>query len=225
MFTIGFKLEVVMAFVKTTKTFVVHNWTYLLEKTNSIWLNNDNYRLTSADRELLESPNGLLNDQLMDAGQKLICKALGTLESYQSVLNWQKLEKAPYTPFTTDHIQLLHDGDCHWLLAFSSAGRVQVCDSLRSNLSAVTKKSLKSLFKPLVKDGKLNVTFLPSDKQKDGVNCGLYALAFACVILDGQSPSEYAFKVDEIRNHFCWCLIEENLLPFPATTKATSTNC
>ena len=72
-----------------------------------------------------------------------------------------------------------------------------------------------------MKDGKLNVTFLPSDKQKDGVNCGLYALAFACVILDGQSPSEYAFKVDEIRNHFCWCLIEENLLPFPATTKAT----
>ena len=52
----------------------------------------------------------------------------------------------------------------------------------------------------------------------------MYALAFACVILDGQSPSEYAFKVDEIRNHFCWCLIKENLLPFPATTKATRIN-
>ena len=164
----------------------------------SIWLNNDNYRLTISDRELLESPNGLLNDQLMDAGQKLICKALGTLESYQSVLNCQKLEEAPYTPVATDHIQLLHDGGCHWLLTFSSAGRVQVCDSLRSNLSAVTKKSLKSIFKPLLKDGKLNVTFLPSDKQKDGVNCGLYALAFASVILDGRSPSGYAFKVDEI---------------------------
>ena len=124
-------------------------------------------------------------------------------------------------PTTTDHIQLLHDGDCHWLLAFSSAGRVKVCDSLFSNLSAVTKKSLKSLFKPLVSDGKLNVTFLPSDKRKEGLNCGLYALEFASLILDGQSPSEYAFKVDEMRNHFLRCLSEESLLPFPATIKAT----
>ena len=154
----------------------------------------------------------------MDAGQKLVCKALGALESYQSVLNCQNLEEAPYTP-ATDHIQLLHDGGCHWLLAFSSAGRIQVCDSLRSNLSAVTKKSLKSLFKPLVKDGKLTVTFLPSDKQRDGVNCGLYALAFASVILDGRSPSEYAFIVDEMRNHYVRCLSESNLLPFPATEK------
>ena len=74
---------------------------------------------------------------------------------------------------------------------------------------------IKSLFKPLVKDGKLNVTFLPSDKQKDGVNCGLL------VILDGQSPSEYAFKIDEMRNDFLQCLSEENLLPFQPTTKAT----
>ena len=118
-------------------------------------------------------------------------------------------------PTTTDHIQLLHDGDCHWLLAFSSAGRVKVCDSLFSNLSAVTKKSLKSLFKPLVKDGKLNDTFLPSDNQKDGVNCGLL------VILDRQSASEYAFKIDKMRNDFLQCLSEENLLPFQPTTKAT----
>ena len=66
-----------------------------------------------------------------------------------------------------------------------------------------------------MKDGKLNVTFLPSDKQKDGVNYGLL------VILDGQSPSEYAFKIDEMRNDFLRCLSEENLLPFQPTTKAT----
>ena len=200
-----------------------HSW-FTIERifwknNNSIWLNNVYYRLTSADRELLESPDGLLNDQLMDAGQKLICKALGSLESYQSVLNCQKLEEAPYAPVTTDHIQLLHDGGCHWLLAFSSAGRVQVCDSLSSKLSHVTKKSLKSLFTPLIKDGKLEVTFLPSDKQKDGVNCGLYALAFASVILSRRSPSEYVFKVDEMRDHYVRCLSEEKLLLFPAKTK------
>lgn len=76
-----------------------------------------------------------------------------------------------------------------------------------------------SLFKPLIKDGKLDVAFLPSDKQKDGVNCGLYALAFASVILSGRSPCEYAFKVDEMRNHYVRCLSEGKLLLFPAKTK------
>ena len=36
----------------------------------------------------------LLNDQLMDAGQKLICKAVEDLESYQSVLNCQKQDES-----------------------------------------------------------------------------------------------------------------------------------
>lgn len=157
----------------------------------------------------------------MDAGQKLICNSLGDLEAYQSVLNGQKQEQAPYIPVSADHIQLLHDGGCHWLLAFSSGGRVQVCDSLRSNLSAVTKKSLKSLFKPLMRNEKLKVTILPSDKQKDGVNCGLFALAFASIILDGRSPSDYIFKVDEMRNHYIHCLNECKLLPFPAPERAT----
>ena len=158
----------------------------------------------------------------MDAGQKLICKALGDLESYQSVLNCQKQDESPYIPVSDDHIQLLHDGGCHWLLAFSSGGRVQVCDSLRSTLSAVTKKSLKSLFKPLVKNKKLQITFLPTGKQKDGVNCGLFALAFASVILDGRSPSDYAFTVNEMRDHYIRCLNECNLLPFPASEKAAT---
>ena len=99
----------------------------------------------------------------------------------------------------------------------------KVCDSLCLNLSVVTKNSLKSLFKPLLKDEKLNVTFLPSDKHKDGVNRGLYVLAFASVILDGRSPSEYAFKVDEMRNHYVRCLSEGKLLPFLAIkTKMTT---
>ena len=198
-----------------------HSW-YAIERIfwrnpESLWLGNDLYRLNVSYREILESPVGLLNDQLMDAGQKLICKALGDLESYQNVLNCQKQNESPYIPVSADHIQLLHDGGCHWLLAFSSGGRVQVCDSLRSTLSAVTKKSLKSLFKPLVKNKKLQITFLPTDKKKDGVNCGLFALAFASVILDGRSPSDYAFTVNEMRDHYIRCLSECNLLPFPAS--------
>ena len=111
----------------------------------SSWLKNELYELTEADRKILESKDGWLNNNLMDAGQKLICKAIGSLETYQSVLNCHKKEST-YFPVSGDHIQLLHDGSCHWLLVFTSNGRVQVCDSLRTNLTTISKKCLKSLF-------------------------------------------------------------------------------
>ena len=111
----------------------------------SSWLKNELYELTEADRKILESKDGWLNNNLMDAGQQLICKALGSLETYQSVLNCQKKEST-YFPVSGDHIQLLHDGSCHCLLAFTSRGRIQVCDSQHTNLTSISKNCLKSLF-------------------------------------------------------------------------------
>ena len=142
----------------------------------AIWIKNELYELKESDKEILEGSDCWLNDNLMDAGQKLICKALGSLETYQSVLNCQK-KRQTYFPVSGGHIQLLHDGNCHWLLAFSSKGRIQVCDSLRTNLISVSKECLKSLYQPLLKNRKLEVTFLPVEKQSDGFNCPLFALA------------------------------------------------
>ena len=57
----------------------------------------------------MESKDGWLNYNLMDAGQQLIYKALGGLVTYQSVLNCQKKEST-YFPVSGNHMQLLHDG-------------------------------------------------------------------------------------------------------------------
>ena len=150
----------------------------------------------------------------MAAGQQLICKPLGSLETYRSVLNCQKKEST-YFPVSGDHIQLLHNGSCHWLLAFTSSGRAQVCDSLCTNLTLDLKKILKSLFQPLVKNGMLEVTFLPDDRQTDGFNCGLFALGYASTLLDGKSPID-----DEMNNHFMKCLKDALSYPFPTLEKA-----
>jgi len=100
----------------------------------------------------------------------------------------------------------------------SNFGRVQVCDSLRTNLISISKKCLKSLFQPLVKNGKLEVTFLPVDKQTDGFNC-LFALGYASILLDGKSPVDAQFVVNEMRSHFMKCLNDVQLYPFPTLEK------
>ena len=51
------------------------------------WLKNELHGLTEVDKEILESKDGWLNDNRMNAGQQLICKTLGSFEACQLVLN------------------------------------------------------------------------------------------------------------------------------------------
>ena len=57
------------------------------EVTEEPWLRNEMYILKKEDQHLLLSKDAWLNDRIMDAARKLICKEIGTDESYQSVLD------------------------------------------------------------------------------------------------------------------------------------------
>ena len=164
------------------------------EVTEEPWLGNEMYILKKDDQHLLLSKDARLNDRIMDAAQELICKEIGTDESYQSVLNSEKKTIDPFHPVSQEHVQLLHDGANHWFLRFSSNGRVQVCDSLRSSLTRSSRKSIRSLYKHYVADGgEQIVTFLPVQKQPDGHNCGPFGITYTAEILDGRSPSRQYF--------------------------------
>ena len=103
----------------------------------------------------------------MDTAQKLVCKSLGNLASWQSLLNWQR-RRTPFHKVGEDHIQLMDGGINHWLLSFSFNGRVQVCHGLYETLPSVTKRCLKEPYKSLLdKDERLSVTMIPVKKQKD----------------------------------------------------------
>ena len=169
---------------------------------NYYWLKNDLYHLNRECNDILLSEASWLNDSIMDAAQILLCKALGTEKTYQSVLNWQKKCGVPFTAVNDRHIQLMHDGNNHWLLSFCTSGGVNVCDSLRRYINGVTKKCLKCLYRLFEdKTGKLTVSILPVQIQNDGYNCGLFAIAFAAEVLDGQSPEDAYFDVNMMRHH------------------------
>ena len=79
-------------------------------KEEQFWVRNNLYFLKNEDANILKSQTAWLNDHIMDAAQKLICKTLGEEDNYQSVLNTQKNEAIPYNPVYNDYIQLLQDG-------------------------------------------------------------------------------------------------------------------
>ena len=55
----------------------------------AIWIKNKLYELKELDKKILEGSDCWLNDNLMDADQKLICEAPNSLKTYQSVLYCQ----------------------------------------------------------------------------------------------------------------------------------------
>ena len=172
------------------------------------------YILTQKDKEVLYSKGEWLNDQLIDAAQKLICEEIGTPFTFQTVLNSQKKDVEHYRAVYEKHIQLLHDGRNHWILSFCSNGRVQVCDSLNTALTHSSRKAIRSLYKHYFAGDEV-IFFLPVQRQPNGYSCGLFAIAFTAEILDGKSPSEAIFSVDEMRGQFISCLETQKLSPFP----------
>ena len=184
------------------------------------WVRNDLYFLKNEDASILKFQTAWLNDHIMDAAQKLICKTLGVEDNYQSVLNTQKNEAIPYNPVYNDHIQLLHDVGSHCFLSFCSSGRVQICDSLKSTLNRSSMNSVYSLYKHVVGEfEKVKPTFLPVHKQTDGFNCGPFPITYAAEILHGKSPIEAIFDVKKMRSHLLVCLEQKTLTPFPKINK------
>ena len=89
------------------------------EVTEEPWLRNEMYILKKEDQHLLLSKDAWLSDRIMDTAQKLICKEIGTDESYQSVLNSEKKTIDPFHPAFQEHVQAEHaleiqDGRDQW---------------------------------------------------------------------------------------------------------------
>ena len=133
------------------------------------WLSNELYNLKNDDDIILSSETEWMNDRIMDAVQKLICKALTDNLVRLQALNAQCKGNQPFHPVNQEHIQLMHNGSNHCFLSFCSNGRVQICDSLNAKLNRVSSKCVQALYKHFGDySGKVLVSFLPVQKQADG---------------------------------------------------------
>ena len=99
---------------------------------------------------------------------------------------------------------------------FCLDSRIQICDSLNVSLTQGSRKSLQARYKKIVDDyGKIIVSFLSVQKQADTCSCGPFATVYAAQVLDGKSPTEAVFDVQNMRTHLIQCLESQNLVPFP----------
>ena len=70
----------------------------------------------------------------------------------------------------------------------------------------------------------INVNVIPVQQQSNGVDCGVFSIAFATALAHGFDPSEMSFDLHQMRPHLLKCFAEEYMTPFP-TTKKRITKC
>ena len=114
-------------------------------------------------------------------------------------------------------VQCLNLGDNHWITISTlgcTPGTVIVYDSLNLRLS----KSLKNIVADLIhtSNSTIVIKYANMQYQRGGSDCGLFAIATACVVCNGDDPTSLHFEQPLMREHLLKALESKKLSPFPS---------
>lgn len=57
-------------------------------------------------------------------------------------------------------------------------------------------------------------------RQRNGFDCGVFAIAFATSLAHGEDPSKLTYVLSQLRKHLAACMELERLTPFPSKISA-----
>ena len=175
--------------------------------------------LTFGDLKLISNKR-MLNDSVINAVQSILHKQYPDIGGFQDTILGQTLNFDVYQnqPF----VQVLHDGNIHWVAVStinSLPGQIFVMDSMfKGRISYHIQRQICSIMHcPL---NRINAIIIPVQQQTNGIDCGIYALAFIQYLLEHkQYPTEVSFDQQQMRNHLLRSLKENKISKFPATNK------
>jgi hypothetical protein len=121
-------------------------------------------------------------------------------------------------------MQILHDGDKHWLLVakgFFGQNHVVVYDSMK--FIPDRRRHVIACISSLLRTKEKEFTYIvkPCQQQKNTYDCGVFAVAYATSIAFGQDPSTTILNVHQMRNHLKQCLDAGKFSLFPTGTRGT----
>ena len=168
--------------------------------------------LTYGDLKLM-SNNRMLSNTIINAAQNIIHLQYPSIAGLQDTLLGQSFhskdakdqqsfhfKELPDQPF----VQVLHDGDMHWL-AISTINYLPdeafIMDSMfRRKINHHVQRQICSIMHCSMDTIKAMVLRL--QQQTNGIDCGLYVLAFIVYLLENDKyPTEVSFNQNQMRNH------------------------
>ena len=124
-----------------------------------------------------------------------------------------KFKSMPHTPF----VQIIHDGRFHWVALSRygcQEGEVFLLDSLFSGtITQKVKQQICQIMK--CPSDTIKVKIASVQQQSNGIDCGVFSIAFVQSILLGDDISLISYDQVRLRSHLLQCLLRNKLSPFP----------
>ena len=162
------------------------------------------------------SDSHVLSDNVVNAFQKMMEKQFPEANALQDPILGQTLsfKVQKNKPF----VQVLHDGKLNWIAISGygcNEGEVCYTDSLfKGRIADHTKQQICAILNCDLKQVKIKVFSV--QQQSNGVDCGVFALAFCFHILSEKAdPVGIFFDENKFRHHLLHCLTADLICPFP----------
>jgi hypothetical protein len=178
-----------------------------------LWVNNGAYTLSCRDREVVLSRRGWLTDKIICAAQMLLLQFFPNMAGLQP----PTLQKVfAFQVHSGDFVQIIHVRNNHWCVVSTvgcQSGVLRVYDSLYKTLSKEAIHLIVSMVH--VPSSHLNIVMMDVEKQSNGSDCGVLAIAYAFDLCSGMNPCSVRFDHSKIRPHLTTCLETCQVYRFP----------
>ena len=178
-----------------------------------LWINNGAYRLNHSDWEVVLFPTGWLTDEIICAAQMLLLQFFPNMAGLQSPVLQKVLQ---FHVHSGEFVQIVHVRNNHWCVVSTvgcESGVIHVYNSLYRSLSRETLSLIASMvYSP---SSELKITMMDVEKQSNGSDCGVLAIAYAFDICNGLNPCNVRFDQNKIRQHLATCFNEVPDFTFP----------
>ena len=186
-----------------------------------VWINNYVYSLTHDERELIVCPTGWLTDKIIAAAQMLMLQHFPHMAGLQP----PTLQKVfAFQVHSGEFVQIIHVRHNHWCVVSTVdcvSGVVNVYDSLYKSVSAITIRLIATMVCSTA--SKLCIRMMDVEKQSNGSDCGVLAIAYAFDLCSGLNPCTVQFDPKRIRHHLVTCLESGHCVRFPVLGERRST--
>ncbi|KAI8513359.1 carbohydrate binding [Branchiostoma belcheri] len=173
--------------------------------------------LSAGDKAVLTS-NEMLTDDHIQAAQKLLHHQYPALQGLEAPT--VGLCEDGFAKMTGKGLQIHHNSRSHWVLSSYTDGQVRLYDSIGTDMTASLQVQLYQTYSAFA-DQESNVLtiILPEvQRQNNFFDCGLFAIAWAVDIAQGQDVSSIAYDDRKMRSHLKKCFEQGRLTPFPHLT-------
>ena len=177
----------------------------------------------SKEEEDVIDQREMLSDESINVAQNLLSSQFPEIKGLQDTV-LGKLQEFDVINKDKSYIQILHAGSLHWVCVANTLPQKTdneihyLYDSLKKK--HISRDVLNQISSFSFHDGPQLIIHSAAVQQQDnGVDCGLYAIAFATSLAYGENPEEELFDKSKLREHLKSCFRSQTMTPFPKTTK------